>query len=205
MLAEQENQENVPPAAKAPPPAAGTRVALGLLRGGPVRLGLAQQVSGGARGAADGRAPSWAAGGCQGGCHGALTERFRRRRGTERAAARRRGSSCSSLSASTWTSPTGSGGGPRGRRSGMRRRWTRRGCGPPSGPWESGGPWRPWATPWSSASVSGDPAPLGARGERPACGMRRRRRAGLRLRDGTGEPDGTGERGVRWGGRGRAA
>ncbi|XP_021249841.1 cyclin-A2 isoform X2 [Numida meleagris] len=37
MLAEQENQENVPPAAKAPPPAAGTRVALGLLRGGPRR------------------------------------------------------------------------------------------------------------------------------------------------------------------------
>lgn len=62
MLAEQENQENVPPAAKAPPPAAGTRVALGLLRGGPARPGLAPQVSGEARGAADGRAPSWGGG-----------------------------------------------------------------------------------------------------------------------------------------------
>ena len=62
MLAEQENQENVPPAAKAPPPAAGTRVALGLLRGGPARPGPAPQVSGGARGAADGRAPSWGGG-----------------------------------------------------------------------------------------------------------------------------------------------
>ncbi|OXB84791.1 UNVERIFIED_CONTAM: hypothetical protein H355_015913 [Colinus virginianus] len=50
MLAEQENQENVPPAAKAPPPAAGTRVALGLLRGGPARSGLALQVSGGRAG-----------------------------------------------------------------------------------------------------------------------------------------------------------
>ncbi|XP_052537588.1 cyclin-A2 [Tympanuchus pallidicinctus] len=62
MLAEQENQENVPPAAKAPPPAAGTRVALGLLRGGPARPGLAPQVSGEARGAVDGRAPSWGGG-----------------------------------------------------------------------------------------------------------------------------------------------
>ncbi|XP_072191958.1 cyclin-A2 isoform X2 [Excalfactoria chinensis] len=45
MLEEQENQENVPPAAKAPPTAAGTRVALGLLRGGPARLGLGPQAA----------------------------------------------------------------------------------------------------------------------------------------------------------------
>ncbi|XP_015717401.1 cyclin-A2 [Coturnix japonica] len=59
MLAEQENQENVPPPAKAPPPAAGTRVALGLLRGGPARpgLGLGAQAArnGEGRGAAAGR------------------------------------------------------------------------------------------------------------------------------------------------------
>ncbi|NP_990575.2 cyclin-A2 [Gallus gallus] len=57
MLAEQENQENVPPAAKAPPPAAGTRVALGLLRGGPARPGPAPQAArnGEGRGAAAGQ------------------------------------------------------------------------------------------------------------------------------------------------------
>ncbi|KAM6076079.1 cyclin-A2 [Chlamydotis macqueenii] len=45
MLAEQENQENVPPGGKAPPPAAGTRVALGLLRGVQQRPGLPAQTA----------------------------------------------------------------------------------------------------------------------------------------------------------------
>ncbi|XP_062483592.1 cyclin-A2 isoform X2 [Pezoporus occidentalis] len=45
MLAEQENQENVPPGAKAPPPAAGgTRVVLGLLRSAQQRPGLLPQA-----------------------------------------------------------------------------------------------------------------------------------------------------------------
>ncbi|XP_064918220.1 cyclin-A2 [Columba livia] len=44
MLAEQENQENVPPGGKAPPPA-GTRVALGLLRGAQQRPGLPAQAA----------------------------------------------------------------------------------------------------------------------------------------------------------------
>uniref|UniRef100_A0A663F2L3 Cyclin-A2 n=2 Tax=Aquila chrysaetos chrysaetos TaxID=223781 RepID=A0A663F2L3_AQUCH len=52
MLAEQENQENVPPGGKAPPPpAAGTRVALGLLRGSQQRPGLPPQ---GERGGGEG-------------------------------------------------------------------------------------------------------------------------------------------------------
>ncbi|KAK4818912.1 hypothetical protein QYF61_021989 [Mycteria americana] len=58
MLAGQENQENVPPGGKAPPPAAGTRVALGLLRGAQQRPGLPPQAarSGGeGHGAAAGR------------------------------------------------------------------------------------------------------------------------------------------------------
>ncbi|KAM6206496.1 cyclin-A2 isoform 2-T2 [Sarcoramphus papa] len=46
MLAGQENQENVPPGGKAPPPAAaGTRVALGLLRGAQQRPGLPPQAA----------------------------------------------------------------------------------------------------------------------------------------------------------------
>ncbi|NXC12932.1 CCNA2 protein, partial [Corythaeola cristata] len=46
MLAEQENKENVPPGGKAPPPAAaGTRVALGLLRGAQQRSGLLPQAA----------------------------------------------------------------------------------------------------------------------------------------------------------------
>ncbi|NWY17288.1 CCNA2 protein, partial [Aphelocoma coerulescens] len=56
MLAEQENQENVPPpaagkAAAAAPPAAGTRVALGLLRGAQHRAGIPLQA---ARGGCEG-------------------------------------------------------------------------------------------------------------------------------------------------------
>ncbi|KAM9295267.1 LOW QUALITY PROTEIN: cyclin-A2 [Morus bassanus] len=62
MLAGQENQENVPPGGKAPPPAAGSRVALGLLRGAQQRPGLPPQVGEGTRGA---RAPSWGGGSCQ--------------------------------------------------------------------------------------------------------------------------------------------
>lgn len=50
MLAEPENQENVPPPAAgkaaAPLPAAGTRVALGLLRGAQQRAGIPLQVRG---------------------------------------------------------------------------------------------------------------------------------------------------------------
>ncbi|NXN62379.1 CCNA2 protein, partial [Rynchops niger] len=53
MLAEQENQENVPPGGKAAaPPAAVTRVALGLLRGGQQRAGLPPQAA--ARGGGEG-------------------------------------------------------------------------------------------------------------------------------------------------------
>ncbi|XP_053831447.1 cyclin-A2 [Vidua macroura] len=56
MLAEQDNQENVPPPAAgkaaAPPPAAGTRVALGLLRGAQQRAGIPLQA---ARGGCEGR------------------------------------------------------------------------------------------------------------------------------------------------------
>ncbi|KAM6206495.1 cyclin-A2 isoform 1-T1 [Sarcoramphus papa] len=71
MLAGQENQENVPPGGKAPPPAAaGTRVALGLLRGAQQRPGLPPQVRGGRTTAGLGvggrrGAPSWGAGSCQ--------------------------------------------------------------------------------------------------------------------------------------------
>lgn len=74
MLAEQENQENVPPGGKAPPPpAAGTRVALGLLRGAQKRPGVPPQVRGEREdrgGAGGGRCewrgpPSWGAGSCQ--------------------------------------------------------------------------------------------------------------------------------------------
>ncbi|NXU51697.1 CCNA2 protein, partial [Turnix velox] len=52
MLAEQENQENIPPSGKAAPPAA-TRVALGLLRGGQHRAGLPPQAA--ARGCGEGQ------------------------------------------------------------------------------------------------------------------------------------------------------
>ncbi|KAM6429244.1 cyclin-A2 [Rhynochetos jubatus] len=45
MLAGQENQENIPPGGKAPPPAAGTRVALGLLRDAQQRPGLLPQAA----------------------------------------------------------------------------------------------------------------------------------------------------------------
>ncbi|NXS51903.1 CCNA2 protein, partial [Brachypteracias leptosomus] len=46
MLAEQENQENVPPGGKAPlPPAVGNRVALGLLRGAQQRPGAPPQAA----------------------------------------------------------------------------------------------------------------------------------------------------------------
>ncbi|NWU63884.1 CCNA2 protein, partial [Pterocles burchelli] len=45
MFAEQENQENVPPGGKALPPAAGTRVALGLLRGAQQRPGNPPQAA----------------------------------------------------------------------------------------------------------------------------------------------------------------
>ncbi|NXT26265.1 CCNA2 protein, partial [Syrrhaptes paradoxus] len=45
MFAEQENQENVPPGGKALPPAAGPRVALGLLRGAQQRPGAPPQAA----------------------------------------------------------------------------------------------------------------------------------------------------------------
>ncbi|KAM6120234.1 LOW QUALITY PROTEIN: cyclin-A2 [Pterocles gutturalis] len=95
MFAEQENQENVPPGGKALPPAAGTRVALGLLRGAQQRPGAPPQVSGGRRvrggaGGAEGvgsRAPSWGGGSCQrrlsqrGRAHGPLSSQAARNGG----------------------------------------------------------------------------------------------------------------------------
>lgn len=157
MLAEQENQENVPPPAAgkaaAPLSAAGTRVALGLLRGAQQRAGISLQVRRERRGDGKGAAPVRRGGSCQG--PGADGRSPHRRCGAAaRAMERRRGCSSSSinisLSPSMWTSPMGSGsrGGSgtsrRGRR--RRRRW---GCVRPCVPWGSGGPWPPWATSWT--------------------------------------------------------
>ncbi|XP_074723342.1 cyclin-A2 [Strix uralensis] len=65
MLAGQENQENVPPGGKAPPPtAAGPRVVLGLLRGAQQRPGIPPQVRGGAAGPGR-RGRRSGGGGCQ--------------------------------------------------------------------------------------------------------------------------------------------